>query len=102
MTDFIPVNGSIVPVIAGGNVPYRARGYVFKEDWAREAITPTGWPTIYTNAENGAGGTSAIDSSINAVVLTTDAAAGEDQDMRTSGLRIDRNYPSVITGMTQV
>lgn len=99
MTDFIPVYGSITPIIKGGNIPYRARGYIFGDDFARETLTPTGFPTLYTNAETGAAGSSGISGTVNRATLTTDATgAGDDQDMRTSGLRIDRNYQSVITG----
>lgn len=102
MTDFIPVYGSITPVIKGNSVPFRSRGYVFGDDFSREGITPTGWPTIYTAAETGAGGSTALDSGPNRVILTTDANAGDDQTVRTSGLRIDRNYTSLVAGMTQV
>lgn len=100
MTDYIPVYGTASPVLGGSFAPLRGRGYVFVENFAREAITPTGWPTLYTNAETGAGGTSSIGTTLNRVSLVTDANTGDDQDMRTSGLRIDRNYPSTVTGMT--
>lgn len=83
-----------------GGTPMRVSGYVFTDDWNRESITPTGYPTLYTNAETGGSGSSGINSIINRCSLTTDSTgAGDDQDMRTSGLRIDRNYPSTMTGL---
>lgn len=88
-------------ILKGSLIPYRARGYIFGDDFAREGVIPTGWPTIYQNAETGAGGTNALDSGPNRLVLTTDANAGDDQSERTSGLRIDRDYTSLITGMNQ-
>lgn len=98
MTDWIATYNTISPV--SNVIPARGRGFVFTDDFAREAITPAGFPTLYTNAETGAGGTSALDATVNRVLLTTDANIGDDQDMRTSGLRIERNYTSLITGMT--
>lgn len=89
-----------VPVLKYPAVPYRIGGVVFGDDFARETAAPTGMPTLYTNAETGAAGTSSIDTGVNRVNLITDAATGDDQDMRTSGLRVDRNYTSLITGMT--
>lgn len=101
MTEQIAVYGSITPVLANSPA-VRAPSYVFYEDWSREALTPTGWPTIYTAAETGAGGSTALSSSLNRILLTTDANAGDDQSLRTSGLRIDRNYCSLVTGMPPV
>ena len=97
-----PIQGLGGPVIRKfGNTGTRARQFIFGDDFARESITPTGYPTLYTNTETGAAGTSSLDSGPNRVNLITDSTgAGDDQDMRTSGLRIDRNYTSLITGMT--
>ena len=99
---FISTFNSTNPVNGYGPVT-RSPGYIFVENWSREAITPTGWETIYTNAETGAAGTSSINGSINRVSLVTDGTgAGDDQSMRTSGLRIDRNFPVQLTGMTML
>lgn len=92
---------AIEPFLSNGPIS-RRRSYVFTDAFSREAITPTGFPTLYTNAETGAAGTSALDTNLNRVTLTTDSTgAGDDQSMRTSGLRIDRNYMSIVTGMPQ-
>lgn len=90
-------------ILKYGNIlPYRARGYVFGDDFAREVVTPTGFPTLYTAAETGAAGSTGIDSTMNRLNMLTDANIGDDQTVRTSGLRIDRNYNSLVTGMTQI
>lgn len=88
------------PLFGGNLIGTRGRSFVIRDDFARESIGPTGFPTLYTNAETGAAGTSSIGQNINRVSLVTDSTgAGDDQDMRTSGLRIDRNYCSLVTGM---
>lgn len=89
------------PILPVGAAP-RARGYILKDDFARQALTPTGWPTIYTEAETGAGGSTTISTALNRILLTTDANAGDDQNLRTSGLRIDRDYCSLVTGMQNI
>lgn len=94
------IGSYIIPNPVIRNIPVRASGYMFVEDWSRETITPTGWPTLYTNAETGASGTSSIDTGANRVNLVTDSTgAGDDQSMRTSGLRIERNFTSIVPGM---
>lgn len=97
-----PIQGFGGPrVFHYASLPPRGSGVVFTDDFARTAITPTGYPTLYTNAETGASGTSGMSATLNRVTLTTDSSgAGDDQDMYTSGLRIDRNYPLIFTGMT--
>lgn len=70
-----------------------AIGYPMKDGWVgdfffREALTPTGWPTIYTEANVG-GGSGAINTS-GLYILTSGAAAGDDVDLRLSGMSLSR------------
>lgn len=88
--------------VLGPGPGVRSRGYIFTENWAREAITPTGWPTLYTAAETGAGGSSGMSTTLNRIQLTTDVLAGDDQDVRLSGIRIERNLCSLVTGLPQL
>ena len=67
-------------------------GMLAKNQWIgdsfqRETLTPTGYPTIYTLAENGAG-TQAMNTAQASFRLTTAATIGNDQDMRLSGIQL--------------
>lgn len=87
-------------VFGGSMSGIRGRQLIFRDDFARETITPTGWPTLYTFAEVGASGAPGLDTNVNRIFLTTDSTgAGDNQDMRLASLRIERNYTSLITGM---
>ena len=55
----------------------------------REALTPTGFPTIYTEAVTGLG-SGAMASTGASYILTTGAVTGDDVDLRLSGLALAR------------
>lgn len=100
MTDYIPLYVTNSAITKIGGTPMRVQGYIFGDDFAREVFTPTGFPTLYTAAEVGAAGSTSIDATINRANMITDATgAGDNQSFRTSGLRVERNYTSLITGM---
>lgn len=66
-----------------------AIGYPVKGGWIgdfflRETLTPTGWPTIYTEANVGGG--SGVMNADGYYLLTTTALAGDDVDLRLSGI----------------
>lgn len=85
---------SIYPAIGG-----RSSGYTIGDDFAREALTPTDWPLLYTKAATGTD-TSAMSATINRYQLITDVNNGDNVDLRTSGYRFQRNFTNSYSGMS--
>jgi len=100
MVNYISVTDDVRhPLLKYPDFPIRARGYSYGDDMNRESTTPTGCWTMYTNAENGAGGATALSLTFCGRIMTTDVTAGNDQHDRVSGIRLERAYQSTITGM---
>lgn len=86
------------PIIKYPQIPFRAQGYSFGDDFAREAITPTDWPLLYKKTAVGTDA-AAMSTTINRLEIVTGANAADNCDIATSGLRLDRIYASGYSGM---